>query len=82
MPKDAAATDTQQSGWLIEMNDAGQRSWLSLSEGRVVGRPLGAWTPDASLALRFARKQDGDEFVQSFLRSEAPFINVIERRFA
>ncbi|PRZ51216.1 hypothetical protein BX589_12057 [Paraburkholderia fungorum] len=79
MPETAAATDTPQSGWLIEMNDAGQRSWLSLSEGRSLGRPLGAWTPDKTLALHFARQQDGDEFVKSFLRNEAPFIKVVER---
>ncbi|TDY26293.1 hypothetical protein B0G81_6803 [Paraburkholderia sp. BL6665CI2N2] len=77
MPDQATATDTAQNGWLIEMNDAGVKSALSLSEGRVIGRALGAWSPDRSLALRFARQQDGQDFVKAFLRNEAPFINVV-----
>ncbi|CAB5083060.1 hypothetical protein IST4116A_01212 [Burkholderia cenocepacia] len=77
MPEQAAAANTDQSGWLIEMNDAGGRSFLSLSEGRVVGRPNGAWTPDRALGLRLARKQDADEFIRSFLHREAPNLTVV-----
>jgi hypothetical protein len=82
MPDQAAATDTAQNGWLIEMNDAGQKSALSLSEGRVIGRPLGAWTPDTSRALLFARQQDGEDFVKAFLRNEAPFVKVVPTKGA
>ena len=77
MPDQATAAHTDQSGWLIEMSDAGTRSFLSLSEGRVLGRPNGAWTPDRELALRFARQQDGDEYVRSLLRTEAPQLTVV-----
>lgn len=77
MPDQAAAAHTDQSGWLIEMSDAGTRSFLSLSEGRVLGRPNGAWTPDRDLALRFARQQDADEYVRSLLRTEAMQLTVV-----
>ncbi|NIF51415.1 hypothetical protein [Burkholderia sp. Ax-1724] len=73
----AAAADTDQKGWLIEMNDAGTKSVLSLSEGRALGRPLGAWTPDQALGLRLARRCDAEDFVKAFLRNEAPFITIV-----
>ncbi|HDR9078179.1 TPA: hypothetical protein QDA98_000729 [Burkholderia vietnamiensis] len=77
MPEQAAAAFTDQIGWLIEMSDAGARSYFSLSEGRALGRPNGAWSPDRELALRFARRPDADEFVRSFLRVEAPTLTVV-----
>lgn len=77
MPDQAAAADTAQKGWLIEMTDEGYRTYLSLSEGRALGRPAGAWTPDDELALRFHREQDGRDYAKAFLNTEAPFINVV-----
>lgn len=80
MQDQGAAADTAQKGWLIEMTDSGFRSYLSLSEGRALGRAVGVWSPDESLALRFHRQQDGDEYVKAFLRTEAPFIKVVPYR--
>lgn len=77
MPEQAAAAHTDQSGWLIELNDAGARTFLSLSEGRIVGRANGVWTPDRNLGLRLARKQDGEEYIRSFLHREAPSLTVV-----
>lgn len=77
MPDREAAVHTAQNGWLIEMTEAGHVSYLSLSEGREIGRPLGAWSTDASLALRFHREQDGDDYVRSFLHNEAPLLAIV-----
>lgn len=76
MPEQAAAAHTDQSGWLIEMSDAGARSYFSLSEGRALGRSH-AWTPDRDLATRFSRKLDADEFVRAYLRIEAPHLTAV-----
>jgi len=42
-----------ESGWLIELNGGPTRYWFP-----------GGWTENPDLALRFARKEDGDAVVR------------------
>jgi hypothetical protein len=53
----------REIGWLIETTDRdGAPQWFTLEPGT-----FDDWTKDASKALRFARKEDGDNFANSYL---------------
>lgn len=56
---DGAMTHSQSGdevAWLVELNEDGGAKWA----GFVDGKP--EWTTDPNRALRFARKEDADNF--------------------
>lgn len=46
----------EETAWLVEINEDGGAKWA----GFVDGKP--EWTTDPNRALRFARKEDADNF--------------------
>lgn len=67
MQGEDTATDTDQEGWLLEMNDGAQPSYFSTRVGRDQASPSGGWTSDKGKALAFARSIDAANFVKTFL---------------
>lgn len=58
MPFGAMKGDSamEETAWLVEINEDGGAKWA----GFVDGKP--EWTTDPNRALRFARKEDADNF--------------------
>jgi hypothetical protein len=54
---------TRETGWLIELK-GGTPSWFQLGDGD-------NWTSDSLKALRFARKQDADAYIEDIGWTEA-----------
>lgn len=50
------------SGWLVEHPEVRPHSWLTIAAPDI-GHGL-YYTPDASQALRFARKADAEQFIE------------------
>lgn len=66
MAPETAAADTEQEGWLLELND-GQPTYFSARVGRDQASPAGGWTPEKGKGLAFARSIDAANFVRTFL---------------
>ncbi|WP_017773835.1 hypothetical protein [Paraburkholderia kururiensis] len=75
------ASYTDQSGWLVERIDGGQKTFFCCEVGRDFASPSGGWASDPKKALRFARERDAQQFLSTFLRHEAPFCQIIEHEW-
>ena len=65
----SALQEPSASGWLIESREDGLPTWLSLKEPEAMWSEL--FTPDSSAALRFARREDAEDYVRCNL-DDAP----------
>lgn len=59
--------------YIIERADGAPSQYFSLKLGADHGSPAGGWTPDREHALQFARDVDGQQFLKTYLRHDAPF---------